>query len=311
MRRRTTLIALPVAVAVVGAVAFVGYGAWSRAQPVEYSRGGAFVAEDALVPTDAPVPAASAAATRGAAPSTEAVRSPSVRPTTASRGRVVVPASPTADAPVAAPAAGPVRPATGTYRLAVTGTERATFGPVSVCSSDLPASSAWTVRRAQDGSYVVDHRWYPGSAGKHDERHIYRYDGDLVTLEYEQATVTCAGQRQSSEVEFSPAQLRIRGPLVVGASWSSTGGDAERTEAARSSVLRREQVTVGGRAVDTYVVQTRITISGDESGSRVQTWWWAPELALPVRVDEQIDAQRSGGAYRSDVSISVVGLPAA
>ena len=85
--------------------------------------------------------------------------------------------------------------------------------------------------------------------------------------------------------------------------------DAERTEAARSTVLRAERVTVDGRPLTTYVVETRIDISGAESGSRLQRWWWSPELALPVRIDERISARRSGGEYTSDVSISVVDLP--
>lgn len=315
MRRRTTLIALPLATVLTGAAAFVGYGAWSRSQPVEYSRGGAFAAADDVLgvtppPASSPVPQRSA----GATVSAHSSATPSGRraPGSAARARPPAAAPPlTATDPpaAAAPATAARVPRPGTYRLAAEGSERASFGPVSVCRSTVPSSSSWVVRRDGDGAYVVDHRWYPGQAGQHDERHVYRYDGDTVTLEYEKATVTCAGQRQSTEVTFAPAQLRVQGPLRVGARWSSRGGDAERTEDAASEVLRAERVVVAGRSLDTWVVETRVRISGDESGTRVQRWWWAPSLALPVKVEEHITAQRSGGEYSSDVTVTVVELP--
>lgn len=317
MRRRTALLVAPVAVVAVGTSAFLGYGAWSRSQPVQYARGGAFVVDDgpaaaAPVVEEAEAAQPSPTPTAGAAPTARAAASQaSSRGRPRTRAAVATPVPADSPVPVAAEAtAARTEPVAGTYRLRVSGKERASFGPISPCSRSFPSASSWSVRKAEDGTWVVDQRFYPGSEGQHDERHVYRYGPGTVELEYEQATVTCAGQRQSSDVSFRPAQVRIRGPLRVGATWSSTGGDADRTEQANSRVLRAEDLVVQGRRIATWVVETKVDITGSEHGSRVQRWWWAPSLALPLRVDETITASRSGGEYTSTASAVVVGLPA-
>ena len=313
MRRRTLVLVTPPSVIAVLAAGYVGYGAWSRSKPVHYARGGAFAAADP--------PSTVQLVTPSSAPS--ASGRPTPAPTATARATAAATSAPPAPAPVpaqAAPQASPraaravVRrlPAVGTYRVAVQGSEQVRFGPVSFCSREFPSDSAWSVHRAEGErptSYALDQRYFPGQEGQHDERHIYDYDGTTVTLAFEQATVTCAGQRQSSDVTFSPAQLRIRGPLHVGDSWTSSGGDADRTEDATTKVLRTEQRTVDGRSLTTYVVETTARISGSESGSRTQRWWWAPALALPVQVFEEISAQRSGGQYSSSATTTVTDLP--
>src|SRR5262249_54019632 len=98
---------------------------------------------------------------------------------------------------------GATAPATGTYSLAVSGSEHVKFGPFSACTNTFPSSSSLVVHEATGeaaGSYDFDQRFYPNSANKHDERHIYRYSTDSVVLSYEQATVTCAGMKQSTTV---------------------------------------------------------------------------------------------------------------
>jgi hypothetical protein len=205
-----------------------------------------------------------------------------------------------------------VTPRVGVYKLAVDGKEKVDFGPVSFCSRTLPTETTLVVAPAQGeptGSLNFDIRYYPGSAGQHDERHIYRYTGDRVLLGYENATVTCGGVQQASEVSYSPPQVRAELPLRVGATWDSTGGDAQRTEEAHSSVLRTETLNVGSAAVKSFVIETKVRITGSETGSRVQRWWYAPSLALPVKWFEHIDGSRSGATYSEDATVTVVSTP--
>jgi len=205
-----------------------------------------------------------------------------------------------------------VLPATGTYQLAVDGGEHVKFGPFSACSNTFPRRSALVVQPASgepSGSYDFDQRFFPGNANKHDERHIYRYTDNAVFLSFEQATVTCGGVKQSSSVNFSPAQLRVRLPLSSGESWHNDGGDGARTEKATSKVVGTDSVVVDGRSYTTWVIDTHVEMSGDEQGSRDQRWWWSPALGIPVKWHETLSGNRSGAAYSEDVTISVVGLP--
>jgi hypothetical protein len=190
----------------------------------------------------------------------------------------------------------------------MSGHESVHFGPVSICNRDLPATAPLSVSKAQGEtptSYVFD---LPIS-GDHTERHIYRFDGNELFLDFEGARVTCAGISQTSEVSFSPPELRVKGPLAVGAAWSGRAGDQDRTESYRANVVRSESLVVAGLTVITFVIETSIDLTGSESGHRFQRWWYAPSLGMPVRWYEEISAERSGATYSEQATFTVVSLP--
>jgi hypothetical protein len=310
-------VVLPLAAIVLLVGAFEGYGAYTRSKPVSYSRGGnAFAAPPgtSTQPSSSPTPGASAST--AAVPSATSGPSASAASAASAVASTAATSAPVADGP--SQAAGPrapaalAVPAVGTYRLTVKGSEKVKFGAVSFCNQSLPSSTSLVVTRAateSPTSYDFDLRYFPGKTGQHDERHIYRYTPAGTYLDYENATVTCQGVRQSSETSYSPPQLRTKGTLAVGQSWTNHGGDADRTETATSKVLRRETLTVGGRSVATYVIQTTTSITGSESGSRGQTWWYSPEWAMPLKWTERIDAKRSGAAYSENVTVAVTSHP--
>ena len=296
---------VPVLIVTLVLSAFLGYGVWTRSRPVHYARGGdAF----AIVPTASPT-----------APSTSPTKPPEI---TEPQTGVLPSASAASPVGTAAPATGePVVPRTGSslplprvgrYALRVEGSEKVDFGPVSFCSQKLPESTSLVVSKAAGESatsYDFDVPYFPGSTGKHDERHVYRYTTAGVFLDYEIATVTCQGVRQSSDTSFSPPQLRVRPSLAVGATWTNHGGDSDRTESSSSRVTRAETLTIAGHRVPTYVIETTTSFTGSESGSRTQTWWWSPAWAMPVKWSEHIDGHRSGAAYSEDVTVTVTSRP--
>jgi len=291
---------------------FFAYGAYTRSKPTHYSRGGDSFA---LVP-DSGSPSPSAAArhrTRSASKAKDqpknAAHVTATGPTSGqSSGAGHAPSKPT----TTTVSSGPVYPATGTYQLQVDGQEHVKFGPFSACSNTFPNSSTLVIQPASGepaGSYDFDHRFYPNKANKHDERHIYRYTNSGVVLSFEQATVTCGGVKQSSAVNFQPAQLRVQQPLQAGASWHTDGGDGARTERGAFQVVGQENVTVAGHTYLTWVIDTHVSMSGDETGTRDQRWWWSPDLAVPLKWHESLSGKRSGATYSEDVTVSVVGLP--
>jgi hypothetical protein len=210
------------------------------------------------------------------------------------------------------PAAARTQPVPGTYPLRVDGAEKVTFGPFSFCGRDLPTRSALTVAPATgepDGSYNFDVRYFPGEAGKHDERHIYRYGAGGVDLAFESATVTCSGVRQGSDISYAPVQRCVPAALAVGATWSGTGGDADRTEKYTSAVTGTDTVEIAGHRVPVYVIDTQTTFTGSESGERTRRWFYAPSLAMPVKWTDTTSGGRSGAKYSSEITVTVSDLP--
>jgi hypothetical protein len=290
---------------------FFAYGAYTRSKPTHYARGGDSFAviPDSKSPSPLPTtatdhkqrvtPKASASA-RAAAPVTSVDHNSGQ---SSSAGHVATKTT---------SATGPVYPATGTYQLQVDGQEHVRFGPFSACSNTFPTSSSLVVKPASGepaGSYDFDHRFYPSNANRHDERHIYRYTKAGVFLGFEEATVTCGGIKQSSTVNFQPAQQRVDLPLSTGATWHTDGGDSGRTEKGSFQVVGQQTISVAGHSYLTWVIDSHVSMSGDETGTRDQRWWWSPDLAIPLKWHESLSGKRSGATYSEDVTVTVVGLP--
>lgn len=300
---------------------FIGYGAWTRSRPTHYSRGGAFQAVNGLgaMPVasatarppagglpgggkgaagaaGAPQPSSSAAA--GASPSGSSgigtTRSNGSRSAAARTGRMVT------------------QPAIGTYELSVSGSEHVKFGPFSACTNTFPASSALVVSHAAGepgSSYDFDQSFYADSPNRHDERHIYRYAANSVALTFEEATVTCSGIKQSTTVNYRPTQTRVLLPLTIGATWHTTGGDSGRTEAVSAKIIGTDRLTLGRTSYLVYVIDSHVTMSGSESGTRDQRWWWSPTLGIQLKWSEALSGSRSGATYSADYTCTVTSLP--
>lgn len=321
--RRRRLVLLGVVAALVVALpagGFLAYGAYTRSGDVVYDRGGAVFGADAAplpsieaspLPTGTTAPVATPGAAAGEPTDSAARPVAKARPSTtpAAKARDTVRAAARTAPQVAAVRTQPVP---GTYGLRVSGAEKVTFGPFSFCGRDLPSASELVVAPATgepDGSYNFDVRFFPGEAGKHDERHIYRYAAGGVDLTFESATVTCSGVRQGSDISFSPAQRCVIAPLKVGATWSGTGGDADRTEKYTSVVTSAETLEIAGLRVPVFVIDTRTTFSGSESGERTRRWWYAPSLAMPVKWADTTSGGRSGAKYSNEITVTVSRLP--
>jgi hypothetical protein len=205
-----------------------------------------------------------------------------------------------------------VAPRTGQYVLAVKGSETTKLGPISLCTNTFPSRSTLNVHRATGDSptlYDFDLQMYPGSPNQHDEQQIYRYSQRSVVLTADQETVTCLGLKQSTEVDYSPGQIRVRLPLKVGSTWHNHGGGTARTETGTSRVLRRTSVTIKGTAYPVFEIATKLAVTGSQTGQRDQTWWYSPELAMPLKFSETVNGQRSGATYAESYTASVVSLP--
>jgi hypothetical protein len=306
-------------------VSFVGYGAWTRSQPTHYSRGGdAFAATGLPGAQSSPGTKTSPGADHGRPAGAKKHTSPT-SVTGGTTGRHVS----TGGGPVSSGQSssgghtgstpppsdgGPVwnTPRSGSYTLAVSGKEHVRFGPFSACTNTFPSRSQLVVRPASGepaGSYDFDLRFYPSSANRHDERHIYRYTSSGMFLSFEQATVTCGGVKQSSSVSYSPTQQRAPLPLSVGATWHDHGGDNARTEDGTGKVVGTANLTVGGHTYRTYVIDSHLNMTGDETGSRDQRWWYSPDIGMPLKWTESLSGKRSGATYSEDVTVTVVATP--
>jgi hypothetical protein len=181
--------------------------------------------------------------------------------------------------------AAPGLPAPGVYEYDVTGSEQLARGPVSI-DRDLPPIAPMIIRH-QDGGYETDLRY----SNAHTE--LSRYDlrprGAYVV--FARTVVETPVSTTTRDREWTPPLLRLPVAPKVGETWGGpfTAGDLQLQ--IEAEVLRREPVDVAGRPVSAFVIEARQDITGEYTGQRTETFWYAPARALIVKyaIDSTLD----------------------
>jgi hypothetical protein len=95
--------------------------------------------------------------------------------------------------------------------------------------------------------------------------------------------VTFLGFGRDDRRDLRPAPVHLPRDLRVGRAWSGRYSAGELPVSFRSRVLRRETVEIEGRRIACVVVRTVGDTGGAHPGTRTDTRWWSPALALPLR----------------------------
>ena len=279
-------------------VSLITYGALTTAGPPRPAIGGAFgppTSSPSFAPSASPGETPTSTVSPGASGTPTAGGSPAPTPSGVPSPKTV--------------AGGFVVPTAGAYTVRVEGHEGVRFSAFGFCNRDFPATTTLHIKdqyagRDSSTSYEFDIAY----SSLHSERHIYRYTKAGVFLEYEFAQVSCAGRAQSTNLKYSTPQQKVELPIRVGATWSGSGGDADRTETYHAKVLRKETLLIAGRSVETFVIETSVNMTGKEHGTRLQRWWFAPSLGLPVRTYEKYDAAQGPASYQAEITVTFADL---
>lgn len=198
--------------------------------------------------------------------------------------------------PGAVPAGGP---APGVYRYRARGSERGGAGPFAI-SRDIPAQALLVVTPRQNGwdaelSY----------SQQHIEAARYELRDGAIRVTWRRTKVTFAGFGRDDRRAIDPPSVFLPAGAAPGAHWSEayrTGDISVKTD---TRILRGERVTVDGTSIATLVVQSRSTTSGPHPGTRIETLWWAPKIALPLEWDMDMEI---GGvfAFRARTRLELV-----
>ena len=185
------------------------------------------------------------------------------------------------------PADQPARdglPKQGVYSYTVTGREVIKRG-VTI-DRTLPTSAVALVRHLPNG-FEVETRY----SEQHIELAKYEFAADGAYLTEAVSTVVAGPIRTVRPRAWQPKLLRFPG---AGAKkeWGGdfTAGDLKLNVKAR--FLPDETFQVGGTPVEVKVVEFVQSITGDFTGDRTETFWYAPKTGLIVRY--KIDSSLKG-----------------
>ena len=170
-------------------------------------------------------------------------------------------------------------PATGVYHYAAGGDERIGFGPLSVGRA-LPKDALLVVSPSPNSRFL-DLRL---SSDHSEGWRIQNSDAGVKGIARTIKVGTFGYTREVSGNTVPPVLLRPA-KLRRGLKWQSVykvGAIVFRRE---SAVVGRETKTIAGRAVRTWVIQTKETVTGALHGDETRKEWWSPSLGLDVRVE--------------------------
>ncbi len=180
----------------------------------------------------------------------------------------------------ATPGGGSVRagvPRPGVYRFRQSGSERGGVGPLKL-SRDLPRAALYVVT-ATPGGY----REELDISEEHVESAELRRR-PKGTLEVARRTkVTFLGVGRDDRRALRPAPLRFPRALPVGAAWSARYVAGALPVSVRGRVLRSETLELEGARVPVRVIRRTTDTGGTHPGRRVDTYWWSPTHAMPLR----------------------------
>ncbi len=143
-----------------------------------------------------------------------------------------------------------------------------------------------------------------GDQGRTETESVLRADGRYL------ARLLLTTPAFSKEFAASPPVLLLPEGAPVGRTWSFTvrSTDGKTTATARNRVLRSERVTVGGRAVDTRVVETVLALRGDVVYDGTTTSNYAPAQRLAVKERGRGKGTVSGVAFSTDTTSALRSL---
>ena len=185
------------------------------------------------------------------------------------------------------------QPASGVYRYAVTGKEKAGSGVLSAERS-LPAEALYIITPIA-GGYHEDLRL----SEEHVEEANFLVNATGNTATWRRTKITFLGVGADDRDPVEPPSLDHPAALKVGATWGGTYKLGGLTTAYNGTVTGKDTVQVAGKAVPVFVIQTKSTFTGSTPGTRTDTIGWSPALSLPV---SWTITQKTGGS--SDYTIN-------
>jgi hypothetical protein len=193
----------------------------------------------------------------------------------------------------------PGAPQPGVYTYDVEGAEAGGAGSVKV-SRDLPLQAQMIVWQ-QAGGYETRLDY----SGDHVEGARYVVGDDGIAQTWSRSKLSLLGTTSDDEIEVDPAALWIPEDLSEGATWEASYEADGFSTAHTSRVTGSEPVRVGAEEFDAVVIERTTTYSGDVSGEWTDTYWWSPELRLPVRISVEGESKQGIGVFSQTATLTL------
>lgn len=116
------------------------------------------------------------------------------------------------------------------------------------------------------------------------------------------------GLSGSRDDRLRPAPLWLPDERSEVPTWRSVGARGADAFVATGRILGRKVVRIDGEPIPTVILRRRIETRGASAETTIETWWWAPSRALPVRVSLSGTQRLGPVSYTTEVSLRLADL---
>lgn len=190
-------------------------------------------------------------------------------------------------------------PAPGIYTYDAVGSEAGGAASVKV-SRDIPPQAQMIVWQ-QPGGYQARLLY----SEEHIEEARYTISDEGRSMNWIRTKLSLLGSTSDDKFDVSPEALWIPADPKEGDTWESSYVTGDYTTNYSSVVTGTESINVGGTPVDTIVIERVTVYEGSLSGGWTDTFWWSPELNLPVKISVVGESQQGLGVFSQDTELTL------
>lgn len=198
--------------------------------------------------------------------------------------------------PSASSSAALVTPTLGSYSYATSGSEK-----LAGQTRNYPTKSKITL--AKDG-YCVSSTWQPIS--QHKEVQVVCPAGtQAVQLRSEAQTIGVGGFNVTQTLSCDSSAIVYATALKAGSTWSFTCTGSGATAKQQAKAIGFKTLTIGGKSVKALHVHIDTTISGGDTGTATEDYWYAPSLGMLVKEKMVTNAKQGTFTYAGHYTLTL------
>lgn len=183
-----------------------------------------------------------------------------------------------------------------------------TIGAFAPVTRSLPRRGTRTVTHTGPGTWTFVHAY----AVEHTEEYEVASDAAGIHNHKLRVDLSLLGQSRTVRVTQEPPFTPFRYPAALGDIWSGHWDDPGGTAGGDyvCTVIGREELEIGGRTVNAWVVEVRIKLLGPRVGGDVTARLWVvPELTITAQeYQEQSLQDDQGMTYRARWMVTLVSV---
>jgi hypothetical protein len=191
-----------------------------------------------------------------------------------------------------------VVPTYGSYSYATSGSEKTSFPGTS---RNFPSTTSIKIAKAGG---CATRTWRPIPQHK-EVQTLCPKGSNTLLLKSDQQRISFYGVSTNQKLVCGSKAVVYSTQLRAGDTWKFVCKSAQTTAHQVAEAIGFGHLTVAGKSVRVLHVHVTTTVTGSESGTSTQDYWYAPSLGLLVKNTGKVNAKQGNVVYTENYSLQL------